>query len=395
MSPGGKTPWPATSVDGILDIGLSMDSGGAADAAAKLRAAMQAIANAAALYERTVQTLAEHLEGEATTAALTTAGRVARAAVENASNTGAVGGQLEEVAAILHSGRSTAQTGVELIGTTAARDMALVDNAELARAIKAQLDAAMDSTYSNPMVGAHDLVDVTPVNDLDIPGGPGAGDAPGGTAFGGGGSATGSDPADPAGMLSGPVGSAPDRTAGAAASPNAAGQAEAGSPVTDAAAAGAGSAGSGPSTTMAPAGGAGPLGPIGGVGTTRGGSPTGRVGGAAGVGGIGAAQPVPSSRLTTPGVTAKPPTPPVPGTASPSAPRGTTPPMHPGGGRSSARGNEHRRAAGYLRGRHHSETAIGPLPLVAPPVLGDWAAPDAATDPEKRVDSAAAQRDQS
>jgi hypothetical protein len=403
MSPGGKTPWPATSVDGILDIGLSMDSGSATDAAAKLRAAMQAIADAAAVYERTVYTLSAHLEGEATVAALTAARRVARAAVENASNAGAVGSQLDEVAAILSSGRSAAEAGAALVDSAVFSD-GLVATADVqrARAIKARLDAAMDGTYSNPMVGAHDLLDVTPVHDLDIPGA-NAGAPPGiAASFDGGGSSTGSDAVGPAAPLSGRTDASPNQTIGAAAPTNAVDPRP--SPVTDVTAADGGAPGGGPAGAMTPVGGGGPVGPVGGLSAARGtgttatgrvGSGGGPVGTRGGAGGVGGVQPPPTSRLTPPGVAAKPPSSVLPAAAAPATPRGAVPPMHPGGSRTSARTNEHHRAASYLRGKHHSETAIGPLPLVAPPVLGDWAAPETGTQTAPGSDSAAAERDRS
>jgi len=401
MSPGGKTPWPATSVDGILDIGLSMDSGSATDAAAKLRAAMQAIANAAAVYERTVHTISEHLEGAATTAALTTAGRVARAAVENASNAGAVGAQLDEVAAILGSGRSAAEVGAHEV--RAAANPALSGTVQplapsRARAVKAQLDAAMDGTYSNPMVGAHALIDVTPVNDLDLPGGGthnSGGEIPStATTFDSNPSA-GSDPAGPVALLGSRGGPQPESTSRISSPPEI--TEAVGTPIADTTGPGTGPAGSGPSTPVTPAAGAAPLGPAGGLGAARGATSAGRAGGTRmGIGGINAAQPPsPTSRLATPGVAGKPSPVSMPAAAAPTAQRGALPPAHPGGSRASARSNEHHRAAGYLRGRHHSEAAIGPLPLVAPPVLGDWRPPDADADPARTVDSDVAQRDRS
>lgn len=47
----------------------------------------------------------------------------------------------------------------------------------------------------------------------------------------------------------------------------------------------------------------------------------------------------------------------------------------PGGGRGGREANGEHRAPSYLHTRENADEMIGPLPLVGPPVLGDWARP--------------------
>lgn len=387
MAPVGKTPWPATPVDGILDIGLSMDSGGASDAGAKLRAAMQAIANAAAVYERIVRSVGEHLDGEAADAALRSAARVSQSAMENATNAGTVGGQLDEVATILGSGRSAAEAGAAQVRaaaiSTTSGASAMLD-AYRARAVKAQLDAVMDSTYSNPMVGAHSLIDVTAVNDLDLPRPDATSALPRGsdeqgspaTAFGSSGVSDLHDAVDGSGVL--PASQAPEAVQTSTSSPPdlAASAARLDSP-----GAVPGTPGSGPPAPLTTV--PGPRGPEAGPSASGRGSPvaTGLSGAMPGrtVGTTAPISPVPTSRVTGAGQPARP----APALPSPSSPRSTSRGIMPAaapGSRAGTKADEHHRAAAYLRGRHHAESAIGPLPLVAPPVLGEWGTPQDAND---------------
>ena len=108
-------------------------------------------------------------------------------------------------------------------------------------------------------------------------------------------------------------------------------------------------------------------------------------GGAAGAGGIGGgADPKPlAARPVTPMSTPTAGVGPVPGAGPTTSTRGGSPMIPPGAaGRGAGRGKEgEHRAPSYLHTRENAEEIIGRLPLVGPPVLGDWARPVEAGSP--------------
>ncbi|MFE0749298.1 hypothetical protein [Gordonia sp. NPDC058843] len=398
---GDRTQWAGMSIDEILDILRTMEPGRARGDVDTILKAIESVRQAA---ERMHAMFGDGMLGLASDAALE-AGRSLSADLATTSDTaGRIGDALAGATGILGSARGQEGRLREL-------QQHLRDNPEDAASVRHEADRTMTGAYSSPMIGLQQSLPHDPTGANGRTGGLG-GVGTGG--FSGTGSSAGSDA--PRGQAANTVDAGDFGRAAPSAVPTRAG---AGGPPPG---------GGGPGPTTTPTGPAGPpAGPSGRGNTdgtggllrggratpeseTRGASTTGshRAAGAdggvesgasssgTGSGGPGSmavpsflapgAVPPPRAPPATPPVPATPSAGTTPTSATPAGPvlrpAGMPPAGVPGGRRPGAEDDSHR-AAPYLHHREHGAEIVGDMPLVGPPVLGDWIrqAFPAVTDP--------------
>lgn len=400
MFDGDRTQWAGMSIDEILDVLSTMEPGRASGDVETILKAIESVRRAA---ERMHAMFGDGMLGMASDAALE-AGRSLSADLTSTSDTATrIGVALTSATGILGSARGQEGRLREL-------QQHIRDNPEDAASVRHEADRAMTGVYSSPMIGLQHALPHDPTGANGVTGGLGG--------AGTGGSA-------------GPGGSGSDAARGQAGNTVDAGDfgrpASSGVPV-PAVAGGPPPSGGGPGSSTTPAGPAGPPSgpagrgtPDGSDGLIRGGratpesTPRGaatsgsrRTAGADGTAeagsrgsasGSGAESGTPASTtdmpsFLTPGAVPPPlsasPAPPTPATPTPSTPTAATPasaspagpvgqrpagtPLAgmPGGGRRPGADDDRHRAAPYLHNREHGAEIVGDMPLVGPPVIGDW-----------------------
>lgn len=390
MSPGGSTNW-SVSIPAMLARLGTMDSGQAGkDAKALAEAINQALDAARLLYTFG----RDDLKGEAAAASEATAQKIFSDITSAASAvTPGVGA--------LTSAQNGLETALEQKPILEGWQMDLNDPNRHVDAADIMTRAAnlMTESYNPPMGSAANQAPDPPTSTLS--GGPGAGGVVGGGAGGAGGSsgAGGGGGRTSAGNASdmGEFGSQPNGTpsATAAADPTGPGPGPAGpsggSDSSDQSGRSGNSSGSGadgpegldrggrgspadPGTGNGTVPAGMPLG-VGGPGGSSG-SAAGRGGGLGGAGGGSGASVAELSRRMSAGVSATNPTPNSTTPVGAGQGRGGSSPMggapHAGGKGKAGEDTKHK-TAHYLHTRDNGEEVVGSLPLVGPPVIGDWA----------------------
>ncbi|AFR48364.1 hypothetical protein [Gordonia sp. KTR9] len=395
MFGGDRTQWAGMSIDEILGVLSTMEPGRARGDVETILKAIESVRRAA---ERMQAMFGDGMLGVASDAALE-AGRSLSADLTATSDTASrIGDALTSATGILGSARGQEGRLREL-------QQHIRDNPEDAPSVRHEADRTMTGAYSSPMIGLQHSLPHDPTGANGVTAGlPGAATG-GGPGTGG----TGSDAARgqagntvDAGDFGRPAPSGAPAPVGAVGPPP-------------------GGGGPGPSSTPSGSGGP-PSGPSGrgstdgSDGLLRGGRATpesttrgaatpgshaagadgtaesGSRAGASGSG-AGAGADVPASTAVpaflSPGAIAPPlsalpatPTPATPtaGTPTPASPAGPVaqrpagmPPAGvPGGGRRPGADDDRHRAAPYLHNREHGAEIVGDMPLVGPPVIGDW-----------------------
>ncbi|WP_137809900.1 MULTISPECIES: hypothetical protein [unclassified Gordonia (in: high G+C Gram-positive bacteria)] len=384
----GRTQWAGMSIDEILDVLSTMEPG---RAGGDVNTILQAIESVRRAAERMHAMFGDGMLGQASDAALE-AGRSLSADLATTSETaGQIGDALAGATGILGSARGQEGRLREL-------QQHIRDNPEDAPAVRHEVDRAMTGAYSSPMIGLQRSLPNDPSGANGVTAGLGGGPTAGG---------------------SGAAGSGPDAPRGQAANTVDAGDFGRATPTAGpvpVAAGGPPPGGGGPGASSTPPGPAGPGGGPSGRGntdgpdglvrggratpesTTRGAAAPGthRSGGADGIGensgsGSGSGAGAPASggpgvpvAMPAPGLlppaTAPTPTPGAGGSPTPANPAGpvaqrpTGTPLAgaPGGGRRPGADDDSHRAAPYLHTREHGAQLVGDMPLVGPPVIGDW-----------------------
>ncbi|ETA08806.1 MULTISPECIES: hypothetical protein [Gordonia] len=371
---GGRTDWAGMGIDEIIDTLRTMEPGQAAGDVETILKAIDAVRRAS---ERMAAMFGDDLRGLASDTALE-AGKLLSDAMQRSLETATVVGE-------------ALSSAVGIVGATRGQEgrlrelqQHLRDNPEDAPTVRFEADRTMSGTYSSPMQRVqHSLPEPTGPDDMVR--------GVGGMSAAGVGSGSGSEA--PRGQAANTVdagdfgrsggGAIPVATTGAAPGPAGGGP----TPVTPVSSSSSSSGSSGRGGADDPdgllRGGRGTPG----SGThglaDSGRSGTGnesRSGGAGSGSGLG---PVPSPVVgplplstSAPGVAT--PTASTPPAASAAAPRaGITPPVGPAGApptgrRPGAENDDQHKAAPYLHNREHGAEIVGDLPLVGPPVIGDW-----------------------
>ncbi|MGW8812714.1 hypothetical protein [Gordonia terrae] len=406
MFDGDRTQWAGMSIDEILDVLSTMEPGRASGDVQTILTAIESVRRAA---ERMHAMFGDSMLGLASDAALE-AGRSLSADLAATSDTASrIGEALTGATGILGSARGQEGRLREL-------QQHIRDHPEDAPTVRHEADRTMTGAYSSPMIGLQHSLPHDPSGANGVTGGLGSAAAGGPSGTGG----SGSDAAR------GQAGNTVD--AGDFGRP-----ASSGVPV-PAGAAGPPPGGGGPGSSTTPAGPAGPpSGPAGRGGTdgsdglVRGGratpdstrrgaatsgshrgvgpDETGESGSRGGAPGSGVGSGVPASMATpavlTPGALPPPlsapsatPTPASPTAGAPTSatpagpvgqrPAGMPPAGMPGGGRRPGADDASHRAAPYLHNREHGTEIVGDMPLVGPPVIGDWIRQAFPTVPEPR-----------
>lgn len=402
--PIGQTDWLGHAIDEMRRICATMEPGSADEDAEAIRLIASRISLAADTYYASLGGL--YPEGEFHGESVTGSRRATLNGIRHVDDSASVGvmiaNQISAISSILSSTK----------GSVADLDIAFQDADSAAQRIlqHRQLATTMTDVYSNPVIGANGSMpeyssaplpqlgaDFEPIQTTtaghgvggggsgdnsglvgglaggggpDGPGGPSGPGGPGAEQLTYGGDPAGDTPlslgtptqtnaADAGGPGSGPLN-------GAFGGPIPAGGANGGAGTTNAALNSRGQSGSG----LAGRGGGSSAGGSGGSGG-------GRAGGAGGVGGVGAEPSPLARRPITPLATPTAGGGQAPGTGPATSTRGGSPMGSPGaGGRGSGRDKDgEHRAPSYLHTRENTDEMIGRLPLVGPPVLGDWARP--------------------
>ncbi|WP_439032384.1 hypothetical protein [Gordonia terrae] len=389
---GARTEWAGMGIDEILDVLASMNPGVADGDVNTILQAIEAIRRAA---ESMHGMFGDQMSGQASDAALEAGRSLSADMATTSASAGRIGDAMSGAAGILESTRGQEGRLREL-------QQHLRDNPEDAASVRHEVDRTMTGTYSSPMIGVQYTLPREPVNANGMTSGAGTVEAidTTGSAAGGGGSET------TRGQAANTVDAGDFGPSGARAAP------------TPVPAAGPGPAGGGPGTTASPAAASGPstgsaprVGADGPDGLLRGGrgtpeavmrgasstrdsqNPTGHAGGsvsgaAAGAsGGSGSvaplAMPAPAPAPAPGPSSAAPLSTPVSSPASASTPPGAVgqrpggigspgPLGAPPGTRRPGGDDETHRAAPYLNTREHGAEIVGDMPLVGPPVIGDW-----------------------
>ncbi|WP_238422146.1 hypothetical protein [Gordonia sp. 'Campus'] len=398
---GARTEWAGMGIDEVLDVLSSMNPGVADGDVNTILQAIEAVRRAA---EAMHGMFGDQMSGQASDAALEAGRSLSADMATTSASAGQIGDAMSGAAGILESTRGQEGRLREL-------QQHLRDNPEQAASVRHEVDRTMTGTYSSPMIGVQYTLPREPVNANGMTSGLGTGDVTR-SAAGGTGSETARGQAAntvDAGDF-GPSGTRATPTGVPAAGPGPAG----GGPGATAAPAAA----SGPSAGSAPrAGGDGPDGLLrGGRGSpeavTRGASsvpgsqhptphPAGSASGAASGLPGGSSGPIAPLAMAAPAPgpsSAAPPSAPVTSPPSVSTPSASTPPgavaQRPGGigspgplgvppgSRRPGGDDETHRAAPYLNTREHGAEIVGDMPLVGPPVIGDWVRPTFPSTPE-------------
>ncbi|TYQ10995.1 UNVERIFIED_ORG: hypothetical protein L601_000200001190 [Gordonia westfalica J30] len=379
---GGRTDWAGMGIDEIVDTLRTMEPGQAAGDVETILKAIDAVRRAS---ERMAAMFDDDLRGRASDTALE-AGKSLSDAMQRSLETATVVGE-------------ALSSAVGIVGATRGQEgrlrelqQHLRDNPEDAPMVRFEADRTMSSTYSSPMQRVqHSLPEPTGPDDLVR--------GSGGVSAAGGGSGSGSEA--PRGQAANTVdagdfgrsggGAVPVATNGAAPGPAGGGPAPA-TPVplsaSSSGSSGRGGADDDPDGLLR--GGLGSPGsaPHGLAGSGRSGSGGGTrsegAGSGSGIGGgaISVVGPLPLSP-SSPGVAT--PAASTPPAATPRA--GITPPVGPAGAppigrRPGADNDNQHKAAPYLHNREHGAEIVGDLPLVGPPVIGDWIPQRASTPSE-------------
>lgn len=391
MAPGGgRTDWDSHSIADIITKLQTMDSGQAAADAAAL---MSAVTSAQSVVRRLGSVFGASewvLKGNAATAGWTSATTIGADIATSAGGASSAIGALSTAGDTLMLARAT-----EL--TLSALQTQVVAQPENASAIKAAVTSMMNSHYSDPMSGT-----TVPAAVGGDGVGAGAG-SPGATGTGASSNSGQPGGVTPSGRTTGgdsTTSRTTDRTSANTKSTTTTSTNKSGTTPTTTTGTQQKSQNqtnnqTSPTSTTGGTGRPNPAtpSPAGTVPTrvtdkpldlTRGGTPTsprtpaGRTGGP-GSGGGGGGGGVPSTPLrrlgvSTLGSTSGPSTAP---SGQSSSNRGTTSPYAPHAGRSRTGDDAKHKAASYLSTTRHGEEVVGTLPLVGPPVIGDWSAPPA------------------
>lgn len=372
---GGRTDWAGMSIDEIIDTLRTMEPGQAAGDVETILKAIDAVRRAS---ERMAGMFGDDMRGLASDAALE-AGKSLSDAMQRTLETATVVGE-------------ALGTAVGIVGATRGQEgrlrelqQHLRDNPEDAPTVRFEADRTMSGTYSSPMQRVqHSLPEPTGPDDLVR-----------GTGSMSSAAAVGSGSEAPRGQAANTVDAGDIGRSGTPAVPvasNGAGPAPSGggpTPVTPVSSSSSSSGSSGRANGDDPDGLLrGGQGTPGGVGThgvsaaERSGTGDGNRSGSAGSG-VGAGGPItpvvgPLSPLSPSSPSVAAPATSTPPAASATGPRpGITPPVGPagappGGRRPGAEDDDKHKAAPYLHTREHGAEIVGDLPLVGPPVIGDW-----------------------
>lgn len=383
---GGRTDWAGMGIDEIIDTLRTMEPGQAAGDVETILKAIDAVRRAS---ERMAAMFDDDLRGRASDTALE-AGKSLSDAMQRSLETATVVGE-------------ALGSAVGIVGATRGQEgrlrelqQHLRDNPEDAPMVRFEADRTMSGTYSSPMQRVqHSLPEPTGPDDLVRgTGGVSAGGGSGSGSETSRGQAANTVDAGDFGRSGG--GAVPVATDGAAPGPAGGGSA----PVTpvSASASSSGSSGRGgadddpdgllrggmgtPGSTPHGFAGSGRTGAVDEPRSAGAGFGSGSGGGAIPVVGPLPLSPLPSSpAVATPAASA----PPATGAATPRA--GITPPVGPAGAppmgrRPGADNDDQHKAAPYLHNREHGAEIVGDLPLVGPPVIGDWIPQRASTPSE-------------
>ncbi|KAF0968780.1 MULTISPECIES: hypothetical protein [Gordonia] len=371
---GGRTDWAGMGIDEIIDTLRTMDPGRASGDVETILKAIEAVRRAS---DRMAAMFGDELLGLASDAALD-AGKALSDAMQRSLETATVVGE-------------ALSTAVGIVGATRGQEgrlrelqQHLRDNPEDAPVVRFEADRTMSGTYSSPMQRVqHALPEPTGPDDLvrgiggmSSAAGPGSGsETPRGQAantvdagdFGRSGGAT--VPVATGGPGPGPTGGGP-------------------TPVTPVSSSSSPSGSSGRRDVDDPdgllRGGQGTPGGVGAHGVAGAGRSGAERGNGSDRAGSGIAAGVPITPVggplpltpSSPGVAT--PTTSTPPAASAAGPRaGIAPPVGPAGApptarRPGAEDDDKHKAAPYLNNREHGAEIVGDLPLVGPPVIGDW-----------------------
>lgn len=398
--PIGQTDWFGHAIDEMRSVCASMAPSSAEADAEAIRLIAARIRAASDTYYATLGRL--YPEGEFHGESVTGSRHATMDAIRHMDNSASVGMQIaDQISAISkilsQTQGSVADLDAQYIGNTASVARQVLQQSELA--------TTMTDIYSNPVIGANGSLpeytgvplpqlgaDFQPINThpAGLSGsGSGTGDNSGLLAGVGDGDDTAgaAGPAGPGGPTGGQETFRGDPVEDKPLSLDDAGQTEAahaggstpgplngafGSPIAGQAN-GAGATGAATNSARSGPGTAG-AGTGGGVGTgARGGGGLG----AGGAGGVGTDPKSLAARSVAPLATPTAGGGPMPGSGPTTSTRGGAPMIPPGAaGRGAGRDKEgEHRAPTYLHTRENAEEIIGRLPLVGPPVLGDWARP--------------------
>lgn len=371
---GGRTDWAGMGIDEIIDTLRTMKPGQAAGDVETILKAIDAVRRAS---ERMAAMFGDDLRGLASDTALEAGKSLSDAMQRSVETATVVGEALRSAVGIVGATRDQEGRLREL-------QQHLRDNPEDAPMVRFEADRTMSGTYSSPMQRVqHSLPEPTGPDDLvrGMGGVSGAGGASGSGSEAPRGQAANTVDAGDFGRPGG--GAVPVAPRGAAPGPAAGGPA----PVTPV------SSSASPSGSSGGRGADDPDGLLRGGQGTPGGITPGLAGsGRTGIGGesrsggtssgsgsgggpIPVVGPLPLSP-SSPGVaTPAASTPPAASAAAPRA--GITPPVGPAGApptgrRPGAENDDQHKAAPYLHNREHGAEIVGDLPLVGPPVIGDW-----------------------
>lgn len=401
--PIGQTDWFGHAIDEMRSVCASMAPSSAEADAEAIRLIAARIRAASDTYYATLGLL--YPDGEFHGESVTGSRHATMDAIRHMDDSASVGMQIADHISAISKILSQTQ------GSVADLDAQYSGNAAgVARQVlqQSELATTMTDMYSNPVIGANGSLpeyagiplpqlgaDFQPINThpAGLSGsGSGSGDNSGLLAgVGDGGNTAGAaGPAGPGGSTGGQETFRGDPAEDKPLSLDDAGQTEAahaggstpgplngafGSPIAGQAN-GAGATGAATNSARSRPGTAG-AGTGGGVGTGA------RGGGGLGAGGAGGAGADPKSLAARPVTPLATPTAgggPMPGSGPTTSTRGGSPMIPPGAaGRGAGRDKEgEHRAPSYLHTRENAEEIIGRLPLVGPPVLGDWARPGGA-----------------
>ena len=388
-----QSPWAGMSIGEVLRIIGTMSDGDVRGDANALRQAIADSQSASAMLESSFGS-SDFLAGKGATASSTSAATLA--------------GRIRDALADANLAYTAMTAGADVLATAKANAPQLEalqqdvrDNPENSATARAAVDSLMRGSYSNPMNAAQSSVAMGQVDgnrqagQLLTAGDPTAPATT--TSSGGGGSGdvgsqsaavlgtSGAAPSTtqgvtPTAAASSPALAAPESAVSAADQPLSLGNSSpssrseddadtlAGSGFGDTASSGA----AGSSTTGAGLGGAVPAGGLAGL-----------AGGATGAGGAAAASSL-LRRLPTPGIVGVPSAvPAVPLTPASGRPATPGSPMAPHGGQGRSSSKDTHKAAQYLHTRDNGEELVGEMPLVGPPVIGDWATPAPPSTPPR------------
>ncbi|MCR5979967.1 hypothetical protein GDN83_19850 [Gordonia jinghuaiqii] len=383
---GGATDWATMSIDEILDKLATMDPGRARGDVDTILSAIDAVRRAA---ERMNAMFGDQMSGLASDAALDAGKRLSSAMTATSETATHIGDAMSSAVGILDATRAQEARLREM-------QRHLREHPEASPSVRFEADQLMTGTYSSPMVrvqaglpgdgsGANGLTRA----DAVAAGGGGLGSetARGQAAntvdagdFGPSGAPVAPTPAVPAGPGPGGNGPAPSATPAAASGPSSGSSGRGG----------AGGPDGLPRGGQGTANAAAPVVPVAGAGRSGHGAGAGADGWGREGSGTGGAGPIVPLSAATPA--APPPSAPAGAPANPAGQRpAAMPPTGPAGAppagrRPAARDDEHK-AAPYLNNREHGAEIVGDMPLVGPPVIGDWirqafpTAPDATPEP--------------